>query len=330
MLAIAFLACGLSGPLLAQDTRISALPVKSGQAVARQWRCGMIIKAEGGGFHAIIGNATVPTDWPGQQRVRAVKEELTGGAKITYKMVKDMARQMVVRIPSLAAGDEARAIVTFEVESLAPPPPLKTDALQSPSAAKLDRKLAVFLTPSSCIESDSPEVRKLAKELVGGKETAVAQVRAIHDWVVSNIRFELNEGKQQTTPETLRDRNGDCDEMNSLAVALCRANQIPARLVRIPKHCYHEVYLLDGDARGHWLSCDATQQWFLSESALGIVLQKGDKATGLSSPGNGVTKQRFVAETLIGLPNVKGAKLTLQLVAEEVGSGEKGEQKAGK
>lgn len=48
----------------------------------------------------------------------------------------------------------------------------------------------------------------------------------------------------------------------SLAVALCRAQGIPARLVVIARpgasdHCYFEFYLADADGNGHWLAADA-------------------------------------------------------------------------
>ena len=41
----------------------------------------------------------------------------------------------------------------------------------------------------------------------------------------------------------LRDGTGDCEELSSLFIALCRAHGIPARTVWVPDHCYPEFYL---------------------------------------------------------------------------------------
>ncbi len=83
--------------------------------------------------------------------------------------------------------------------------------------------------------------------------------QAIHRWVHKNIEFAGDMENVQTCMTTLQLRRGVCAEMNSLNVAMLRAAGFPARLVRIPGHCYYEVYLLDGQGTGHWLSGDASK-----------------------------------------------------------------------
>ena len=80
---------------------------KPGQTAVQRWRIGMIVTAQGSGFHRIVGTVAVPTDWP-DQRVRVVEEDLSPGVSVRYQTIEDTARQMVVRIPSLGAGKRRR------------------------------------------------------------------------------------------------------------------------------------------------------------------------------------------------------------------------------
>ena len=133
----------------------------------------MVLKAEGGAFKNLVGTVTVPGDWPGQQRVRVVKENLPSGAAVDYKTIAGVGRQMMVKIASAPAGREVRAVVTFEVERLTPPPlPEDLSGFHAPDAKSMDRKLAICLLPSPKIESDNPKVRKAA-----ARRSAIARAR---------------------------------------------------------------------------------------------------------------------------------------------------------
>ena len=76
----------------------------------------------------------------------------------------------------------------------------------------------------------------------------------------------------------LTEGRGDCEEMTSLFVALCRNARVPARMVWIPDHCYPEFYLEDADGEGFWFPCQAagTRQ-FGRMDEYRPVLQKGDR-----------------------------------------------------
>jgi transglutaminase-like putative cysteine protease len=225
---------------------------------------------------------------------------------------------MVVRIPGLADGREARAIVTYEIQSLQAAVPQDTKRLTAPDPAKLDRKLAVHLAPSPHIESNDPALRKAATETTAAAATAWDKVAAVHAWVHGHIKYEANEGKVQSIAETLQQGNGDCDEMNSLAVAMCRASGIPARLVRIPKHCVYEVYLLDGEGQGHWFCGDASRAGAIAPQAFsgGIIMQKGDNISVTDPKTRRPAKKRFLEETATGLPQTPGARLEMRLINE--------------
>jgi hypothetical protein len=305
----------------------SGADASAGAEGVRTVRCqrGMVIRAEGGAFRNIVGTMPVPGNWPGQQRVRVVKEELPPGAVVKYQTLPDSTRQMTVRLPSLAAGAEARAVVTFEVE-LMPAPPVPADALQfsAPVPAKLDRETVKYLAPSPLIDSDHPTVRQLAREVAGSRETGWDKARAIHAWVYANIQFVLPpELGRQSVLETIEKRTGVCAEKNSLAVALLRAAGVPARLIGVTsstdvQHCYYELYLVDGQGQGVWFAGDASTSATLDpEIGKGrVILQKGDSVMAMDPKTGKKTKQRFLPVTLSGLPRVPGTRLQLQLIAQ--------------
>ncbi len=94
--------------------------IRLGEETTSKWRFGVIVKATGGPATGITATLPVPMDWP-EQMVKKIGEEKTPqvGA-INYRLLEASpkqpgVKQMVVTIPRLAAGDEASAVITFEV-----------------------------------------------------------------------------------------------------------------------------------------------------------------------------------------------------------------------
>ena len=124
LLAAAICWLGLGSAALAQGPAppLETPSPRPEPAATEQAEFGLVLKAQGGGFKNLTGTLTIPTDWPNQQRVRIVKEEIPEGASVAYQSIDNVGRQMVVKIPLLPAGREVRAVVTFAVETLRPPP----------------------------------------------------------------------------------------------------------------------------------------------------------------------------------------------------------------
>jgi transglutaminase-like putative cysteine protease len=226
---------------------------------------------------------------------------------------------MTVRISSLAPGEEARAVVTFEVKRGTLLAPLDTGIYVLPKAPKRDRNLRPFLAPSPYIESTSPQIRELAGQIGVEEPRAWDRVEAIYDWVSKNIDFVDNRGGVvKTTDQTLRDRTGDCDELTSLFVAICRAGDVPARTVRVPGHCYGEFYLEDDEGRGHWFACDATRPSPFGEvTDERPILQKGDNLL-LAEPGSRRKKKhRFLPDT-VTMTDQRGSSPRVEIILEPV------------
>ena len=91
-----------------------------------------------------------------------------------------------------------------------------------------------YSQPTENIDSDNPEIKKLAAELAEGEDDLFELVTKIGIFVHENIEYELN---HETGPETmpaswvLENKIGVCDEFSTLFMAICRALDIPVRYV---------------------------------------------------------------------------------------------------
>jgi hypothetical protein len=315
LLPAALVWLGLTTSVFAQFKEGGSEPnaTKTGQAQVTRWRAGMIIKASGGACKGMTGYAPVPTEWP-EQEVNTVNEEKAGGAQIRYEMVEGGAKIMTVRVGHLASGEEARAIVTVEVRRSTILPPEKTDIYSIPDPAKLTDQIRVCLTPSPKIESRDPKIRELAKEIGADKEKAWDHVEAIYDWVREKVKYQ--NGPLKGALAALKDGTGDCEELSSLFIAICRAANIPARTVWVPGHCYSEFYLVDDKGTGHWFPCQsAGKREFGGISEMRPILQKGDN---FRPPKGTKERQRYMAERVIGTPMPGGGQPQVRWVHETV------------
>ena len=282
---------------------------KLGEMLVQRWRCGVEVRAVGGPCTGIVGYIPVPVDWP-EQQVEVVEEDIAPEAKVSYTTVDNGVKIMVVKIRHLAAGETAKALVTFEVRRSAVLPPDDADKYVLPDARKIGRQMRSYLSPSPRIESRDRRIRTLAKEIGADREKAWQRVEAIYDWVRENVEYK--NGPLKGALAALKDKTGDCEELTSLFIAICRAAGIPARTVWVPGHCYPEFYLLDPDGKGHWFPCQAAG----SRAFGGIpehrpILQKGDN---FRPPWNKRDRQRYLAEHLDGT----GGRPRVKFVREQV------------
>lgn len=285
--------------------------IKFGTKQTQRWKVGVIITAPSGPCGGIYGTVPVPTDWP-EQQVKVIAEDISPQVKsVEYRTLDNGVRQMLVSIPELKAGETAQALVTFAVTKSAILAP--EDPAQFVIPKKAPRTLAPFLAPSPYIESTNLKIKNLAKEIVKDKEQAWQQVEAIYDYVREHVQYE--DGPLKGALAALKDGNGDCEELTSLFIALCRASRIPARTVWVHTHCYPEFYLEDHDGNGHWIPCQAAgTRDFGNMPDTRPILQKGDnyRVPEKKEP------QRYVAEFL-SVKSVKGAgKPSVRFVREVV------------
>jgi len=266
-----------------------------GQGVSQRFQAGIVVTAESGPCSGILGTAAIPIDWP-EQEVHVAEEDVSPTAQITYQMLEGTVKVMVVRIPRLPAGQQAKALVTLEIKRSPLLPPKRTDIYRLPNPRRLPREIRPYLGPSPKIEATNPKIKALARQIVGTKQNAWEQVEALYDYVREKV--QQKSGPLKGALAALRDGVGNHEDLAAAFIALCRAADIPARTVWVPKYCYPEFYLVDDEGVGHWFPCQvAGKREFGGISETGPILAKGDSFRAAQNPRE---RQRFPAESVTG------------------------------
>jgi transglutaminase-like putative cysteine protease len=120
-----------------------------------------------------------------------------------------------------------------------------------------------FLLPSRYCESD--RLGERARELTAGALPGYDQVAAICAWVNTHIAYRYGTSDASTSALDTHQRGaGVCRDFAHLAIALCRALSIPARMVVGFHHALPVMDLhawLEAYVGGRWYAFDATQAW---------------------------------------------------------------------
>jgi len=81
------------------------------------------------------------------------------------------------------------------------------------------------------IESDSPKIKELAYNLTTNSSNALEASKLICEWVNKNLNHTGYNDEARGALWALENGTGDCSEFTHLFIALCRAIDIPSRLV---------------------------------------------------------------------------------------------------
>ena len=220
------------------------------------------------------------------------------GVKASYQTLDETAKLMIVRIPWIAAGEQAKAVMTFEVNRSMQLPPEDKTAFVLPVAKDLSPALRRYLGASPKIEVQNAKIRKAAKETGADAKLAWDRVEALYDWMRTQVKYKTGDPVKGAAA-ALKDGFGGHDDMTSLFVALCRAADIPARTVWVPEFSYAEFYLLDKKGEGHWIPCSpAGTKAFGEMLDTKPVLAKGDN---FAPPDESRERQRYIKEFLTGV-----------------------------
>jgi hypothetical protein len=131
-----------------------------------------------------------------------------------------------------------------------------------------EEELRRFLEPTSFCQSNDPEIRKTAWEIVDGEKNSWRAAKKIAEWMRKEMTPNYDVGFAGAK-EVLRNREGDCSEHTVLTVALLRATGIPARAAVgimyggdiFAYHMWPEVYV------GRWIGLDA--KWLAIDKKTG-------------------------------------------------------------
>ncbi len=91
-----------------------------------------------------------------------------------------------------------------------------------------------YTKPSETIDSDNKEIIKKASEIIGGEDDLYVVVFKLGKWTKENIEYDLStltEGVSQKASWVLTNKEGVCDELTNLFIAMNRALGIPAKFI---------------------------------------------------------------------------------------------------
>jgi transglutaminase-like putative cysteine protease len=110
----------------------------------------------------------------------------------------------------------------------------------------------------------SDQLGTLAWEIVAGASPGYGQVEAIRAWVHAHIEYRYGTSTPATTAaDTVQARVGVCRDFAHLGIALCRALNIPARMVvgYTPKLTIPDIHAwFEAFVGGRWYVFDATHE----------------------------------------------------------------------
>jgi transglutaminase-like putative cysteine protease len=137
-----------------------------------------------------------------------------------------------------------------------------TPSAQRANVEQLPTDVLHYLLPSRYCPSD--QMTDLALSLVRRKTIRHRHVEQVRHWIHREIRYERGSSDASTSAlDTATSRRGVCRDLAHLGIALCRALDIPARMVvgflhklePMDLHAWFEAYIGD-----RWFTFDPTQK----------------------------------------------------------------------
>ena len=273
------------------------------------WEFGLKLNASGGA-RGITATVPIPMQWPEQDVEILIEQKSDNIGKFVLKNPTKHTRQFVFKVNQIASGQTETALIRFKINKRLIVAP--TDTSQFVITKKVPSNIKTFLKSSPYIESEDKQIREIASSLVDDTLSAWDQIEKNLRWVRANIEYKFDK-QIHSCLRALDVKHGDCEELSSLFIAICRAQGIPARAVWIPDHTYPEFYLSDKDGNGHWFPCQAAGNYeFGSMTEPKPILQKGDR---FRIPGQR-DEVRYLRPTLVARQAPNG--VSIQWISRQV------------
>lgn len=186
-------------------------------------------------------------------RVLVMQERLSFGIGLPAYEFQDSHGNITYRSMFMPGRNEIRHDALVAVSSL---PDSRELVVPMLPVGELPCELLRYTLPSRYCDSD--KLMDFAWNQFGSVPHGLARVQAICDWVHQNIEYRYMSGRSDlSASEVIHRRYGVCRDFAHVAVALCRAFNLPARYVtgHLPDvghldpgspmdfHAYCEVYL---------------------------------------------------------------------------------------
>ncbi len=199
-----------------------------------------------------------------------------------------------------------------------------------------------YLLPTESIDSDNPEIIARATELAEGEDDLFQVAFKLADWVEENVEYDLNSltaSASQKASWVLKNKEGVCDEMTSLFVAMMRSLGVPARFVSGISYTTSELFAEPWQPHGWaevyfpevgWIPFDITFGEYGYIDVTHIKLRDGFDLAEPSSKFEWLSSQvelqsgdisTLVSVSDLGTPVETEVSLEMELLAPEIGFG---------
>jgi len=166
----------------------------------------------------------------------------------------NLCQKMIIPEGDFSVATECRAMV---------PDAIDVDAgAEIIPVAQLPSEVLHFLLASRYCPSD--RLGDLAASITGPSAQTYQDVEKIRRWIQENITYQYGTSDASTSAlETAQSKQGVCRDFAHLGISLCRAINVPARMVvgflhelePMDMHAWFEAYI-----GGRWFTMDATEE----------------------------------------------------------------------
>jgi hypothetical protein len=197
----------------------------------------------------------------------------------TYAPVKETSSQRCVKLEvsqpyELILDNLGNQILYFRFDNL---PPYASKIITITADLVITDNLTLsslqdkplFLQAEKYIESNAPEISSFSVQLKESKPLRTAE--NIFQWVANNIKYSGYTKDDHGALYALRNRQGDCTEYMYLFVALCRANDIPAR--GIGGYIFSGDPILNPSSYHNWAEFYDDAAWRIADPQKKVFMQ---------------------------------------------------------
>ena len=200
-------------------------------------------------------------------------------AFLAYAPVRQTATQQCVNIKTshpyeLVTDAAGNQILRFTFNKM---PPFSTQIISIGADLQLSdrpnpypmKTFQSFVHAMRYCESDEPDIVRLAQRLRA--EKTITTAKKIYRWVSGNLAYSGYEKKVRGAAYALKNRKGDCTEFMYLFVALCRANNVPARCMG--GYICTENRILKPKEYHNWAEFYDNGVWLIADPQKGVFMK---------------------------------------------------------